>query len=122
MIPFSSGGEAVDALPTLVRIHLYDFKIEKWHPAVAERAHRYGECATTDQIIRIRTDLSSPEKAADIFMHEISHAVWWAYGVEDSDAEERTINLASSGLVAVYRDNLWLLEWLARCLTECCAW
>jgi hypothetical protein len=118
LLPFGSGDEAVEALPTMIRVNAFDFKIEKWKPAVAERAHRYAECSTVDQIIRIRTDLSSPEKAADTLLHELSHAIWWAHGVDDADAEERTVNLTCTAWTAIYRNNPWLLEWLARCLNR----
>jgi hypothetical protein len=115
---FTSGCEAIEDLPSGVRVNAFDFKIEKWEPAAAERARRYGECSIVDQIIRIRTDFSSPEKAADTLLHELSHAIWWAHGIDDADAEERTVNLTTTGWTALYRNNPWLLTWLSRCLSR----
>lgn len=112
-----TGEQAVAKLPPSIRIGPFDFRIEKWEPCAAERAHRYGECLTTEQVIRIRSDMSSPEKAADTLLHEVSHAIWWVHGIEDSDLEERTVNLSSTGWVSAYRSNPWLLGWLAECLT-----
>lgn len=112
-----TGVEAVAKLPVSIRVGPFDFEIEKWNPVAAEESRRYGECSTRGQVIRIRSDMTNAVKAADTFVHELSHAIWWVYGIEDSDSEERTVNLSSTGWVSTYRSNPWLLGWLAGCLT-----
>lgn len=105
-----------ERLPKTVRVAGYDFKIVVWQPLEAHSAHRYGECSTIEQVIRISRFSASPEKAVDTFLHELLHAIHWAFGVEDVDREERTVNLLSTGLMTVHRDNPWLAPWIAETL------
>ena len=102
----------VKKLPPSIRVGAYDFELEKWHALTAAAVRRWGECSCTEMIIRIQQDMPTRIKAADTLIHEISHAIWWAFGVEDEDKEERTVNLSASGWTCVYRDNPWLLDWL----------
>ncbi len=107
----------VDRLPAVVRVGLYDFAIEKWHADRAAGARRWGECSCAEMRISIQLDMPTRLKAADTFMHEVQHAVFWSFGVQDEDKEERTIVLMATGLMTVYRDNPWLLDWLKEAVT-----
>ncbi len=104
-------------LPVNIRVGAWDFSIEKWHANRAAGARRWGECSCTEMRISIQQDMPNRAQAMHTFLHEVSHAVWWAFGVEDEDKEERTVNLSSCGWVCVYRDNPWLLDWLKECVT-----
>lgn len=115
---FASGKDAVDALPSVVRVGAFDFDIEKWKRSKAEGAGRYGECALQELVIRVQEDFAHPTKAADTFIHELMHAIHWVYGMEDGDKEERLVNMMSTAMVTAYRDNPWMLGWLADCVTS----
>lgn len=99
-------------LPDRIRVGAYEFYIERFSHAAAAAARRYGECSGVEQRISIQEWMPSRYKAVDTVMHEISHALFWAYGVLDADDEERTVGLTASGWMALYRDNPWLLDWL----------
>lgn len=45
-------------------------------------------------------------------LHEILHAIYWVYGVEDEDKEERLVGMMASALTQVWRDNPQVVTWL----------
>ena len=102
----------VKKLPPSIRVGAYDFEIEQWHANKAAGARRWGECSCTEMRISIQQDMPCRVQTVHTLVHEINHAVWWAFGVEDEDKEERTVNLSANGWTCVYRDNPWLLDWL----------
>lgn len=108
--------DLVMRLPGRIRVGLYDFTIQKWEATQAASAQRFGECSCAEQRIAVQRDMPTRVKAADTMLHEVGHAVWWAFGVEDADKEERTVSIMSSGMATVYRDNPWLLDWLKEAL------
>lgn len=107
----------VERLPSSIRVGVYDFTLEKWSANRAAGAQRWGEFSTCEMRISIQIDMPTRIKAADTLLHEVGHAVYWAFGVVDDDKEERIVNLASTGWLCVYRDNPWLLDWLKECVT-----
>jgi len=74
-------------------------------------AQRFGECSTYRQEIRVDTSLK-PQKLLDTFLHEINHAIYWAYHLEDTDKEERTIGTMATAWAQIYRDNPRLLRFI----------
>jgi hypothetical protein len=71
-----------------------------------------------EQTIRIQRHMATPQKAVDTFMHEVLHALYWAYGIRDEDKEERTVGAMSTALMTCYRDNPWLLDWIREALRD----
>ena len=97
-------------LPDVIKVGPYDFVIEEWTPRMAAANERYGECSCQELTIRIDSSLV-PIKMADTLLHELLHAVWWVWGIDDGDNEERTVHKLAIGLTAVWRDNPGLLDW-----------
>jgi hypothetical protein len=110
------GAAAMDALPETVRVGAFTFAIDKWTSHKAAGNSRYGECSSIEQKIGVQRDMATPEKAVDTFLHEVGHAIYWAYGFEAGDKEERIVSGFASAWVQVYRDNPWLLGWIAKTL------
>lgn len=110
-----------ERLPKTIKVAGYSFSIELWSADTSHDMRRYGECSTQMQAIRLRRDFVTPEKAVDTFLHELMHAIYWAFGVRDEDDEERTVNLLGTGLMTVHRDNPWLAGWIEQTLVEA-AW
>jgi hypothetical protein len=104
--------ELVKRLPAKIRVGPFDFAIEKWSPSRSAERSSYGECSTIEQRISIQIDHVTRFKAVDTVLHEISHAIFWAYGIEDEDKEERIVGTSASAWAAVYRDNPWLIDWI----------
>lgn len=115
MHKFKTGKQAIDALPKSLRIGALDWQIERWNAAQAQGANRFGECSHVEQIIRIDSAIVSPARVADILFHEVNHAIYARYRLNDDDKEERVVALFATGWLQVFRDNLQILVWLQRC-------
>ena len=97
--------------PTVMRIGPHDYTVEDWEPAKAAIAGRYGECGTVDRVIRV-SRAHGPRRAADTFWHEVLHAIFYEWQINDRDKEERTVATLSGALVAAWRDNPEAFDWL----------
>lgn len=95
-----------------LKIAAFDFNVVSWHNRAADASGCFGECSTSEQLIRIADNLS-PTRLRDILLHEILHAIWWAYRLADEDKEERTVTTLATGLAQVLRDNPKLREFLS---------
>lgn len=102
----------VEGLPSSIRIGAYDVEIvvedRNWSDAHAAIGHFSG----AQQRMTIVQSSASSQASAETVIHEIMHAVWWAYGLEDADPQERTVTLLSAGLTQVWRDNPQLMAWI----------
>lgn len=112
----TSGGEAAARLPASIRVGPFDFEIVRMHHLEASSRGEWGSCALHSFKINIQDSLPSATKAADTFTHEVNHAIWWMMGLEEADKQERIVGNMATGWTMVYRDNPWLLGWLADCL------
>ena len=95
--------------PTKIRVLAFDIEIQDWPPHTAR--NKFGEFSPLENLIRI--DFSTDKiNVVDTLLHEINHAIYWAYGIYNDDKEERTVAIFSSAWTQVYRDNPWLLEFI----------
>src|SRR6185437_8691056 len=111
-----NGPATVAALPDSIRVAGYDFRIQKWTANEAQGAQRWGEFSSNEQVIRIQREMPTPFKAVDTFLHEVTHAIFWSYGLQDEDKEERTVATMGTALMTLHRDNPWLAKWIERAL------
>lgn len=109
--------ELVERLPDFIRVGPFDFAILRMDAIRSQEEGKFGFFSATGGEIAIQAEFAHPTKAADTLVHEIGHAIFWAYGIEDGDKEERVVNVTSSAWCQVYRDNPWLLGWLSEALT-----
>lgn len=58
----------------------------------------------------------NPIKAVDTLLHEINHAIYWAYGINDDDKEERVVGTFATAWTQVFRDNPRLLQYITESL------
>jgi hypothetical protein len=77
-------------LPRSVRVAAFDFEIVEWGTHAANASRRFGEFSSLEMLIRIDTSVA-PMKVMDTMLHEINHAIYWAYGMDDADKEERIV-------------------------------
>lgn len=103
----------LETLPKSVRVLHCDFAIVVESAAWAAANRRYGECSTVELTIRIDGSNPFPWKVVDTVLHEITHAIWWAYGLEDGDVEERVAGTFGRAWTQIWRDNPDLLAWLS---------
>jgi len=68
-----------------------------------------GDYNSHYQRIRLDTGLKGI-RMAETLLHEILHGIYYAYGLVDSDEEEKIVSLMSTGLFKVLMDNPELLQ------------
>lgn len=100
------------ALPDSVRVAGFDFTIERRHVFESQSLNQWGSFSSIEQKIYIQEVMPSCAKLIDTFWHEISHAIEWAYGIEDGDKEERRVSIYGTAIMTLFRDNPWLAGWL----------
>lgn len=98
-----------------VKVGPFDFTIEEWPLLRGMSAQRYGECSTVEFVIRIDGS-HGLIKLMDTLMHEINHAIWFTYDIQDGDKEERIVGMIATAWTQVYRDNPWLLSYFMECI------
>jgi hypothetical protein len=111
-----TGEQAVAKLPASIRVGPFDYAIERMTSNQSASMRRWGEFSSMESVIRVSTNFPTAVKAVDTLLHEVGHAIWFAWGIEKGDDEERVVGNAAMGWVTVYRNNPWLLGWIAECL------
>jgi hypothetical protein len=106
----------VKSLPSSIRVGPYDFRLVQWGSLESHADRYWGQCSLEELTIRISVESPSPVRVVDTLLHEISHAIWWVHGVEESDKQERVVSAFGTAWMGIYRDNPWLLSWLKRAL------
>lgn len=108
----------VKGLPESIRVAGHDIavtvKSEQWRTST----DHHGEFCHIDMEILIAPTFAKPGRAAEIVIHEVMHAIWWAFNVSDRDDEERTITNLAGGLQQVWRDNPALIEWINEAMRD----
>ena len=99
-------------LPTSVRIAAFDIRIEEMSVAVANDARTFGDFSPRRSLIRIEQEGRPRAHVLDTLLHEITHAIWWSYNIQDDDKEERTVTIMATAWVQIYRDNPDLLAFI----------
>ena len=99
-------------LPPSVKVGPWVYRVETWHTHYANSRGRYGECEHQTRTIRVDSSYG-PIQTAETLLHELLHAVWSAWRVQDADDEERTVSSLALGLTALWIDNPGLLAWFA---------
>ena len=107
-----TGRDAVDMLPDIITVGAYDFEIVKMDALRAASEHAYGQFRAEEMLILIQQDMPTSINAADTFIHEVNHAVWWVYSLEEDDKEERIVTIMATAWTQIFRSNPWLAGWL----------
>ncbi len=103
----------INKLAKSVRVGPFDFPItiesENWRIANS----RAGEFSSVEMCIRIAMGYAMPMRLCDTVLHEVGHAIWWVYGLRNDTKEEEVVSLLATAWTQVFRDNPWLLTWIA---------
>jgi len=99
-------------LPKAIRVGAFDFAVEVLKPMTAGALRRFGEFSAMENCIRVDPN-ADRIKVLDTLLHEINHAVFWAYNIDDKDDEERTVGHMASAWTQIYRDNPDLLRFIS---------
>lgn len=98
------------ALPPSVRVGPFTFRL------VLTDFHgtRHGFFSSARSVIELETAPANCAMAVDNLMHEIGHAIHWAFHLRGRDPEERIVTLTASAWTQIFRDNPWLAPWISR--------
>lgn len=77
--------------------------------APAMTMENLGFCEPDNQRICLRDDMSE-EKFRDTLLHEVLHAIYSAFQLQDGETEERVVGNLATGLMTVLDENPWLRE------------
>ncbi len=98
-------------IPTSVRVSAFDIEIVEFTVHDGVDLERLGEFSAVQQRIRVDESLK-PQKRLDTVLHEVNHAVYWAYNLDDDDEEERIVSTFATAWAQIYRDNPAFLQWV----------
>lgn len=98
-------------LPASIRVAAFDFAVVPWHPMSSAASRRYGEFSAMEGVIRVDPQAGNV-KTCDTLLHEIGHAIWWAYNIQDEDKEERVVATTATAWTQILRDNPDLLRFI----------
>lgn len=106
--------EALNQLPERIHVGAYPIRIKIFEPGDRAARSVWGQFDAQAQTIWISREFPSLTFMGMIFTHELLHAIWWAQSLnEDGENEERVVTQLATGITQVYRDNPWLLDWIA---------
>lgn len=109
---------APDLSDRTIRIAAFDWTLTRFTDVVAMGDERFGYCNKCNLEIAYQQTFASQAKFIDTLFHEIFHAIYWAYGVEDEDKEERVVGMLATAWTQVHRDNPWLIDLAKECLSD----
>lgn len=98
-------------LPDSLRIGPFEIQVMPWNPMSAASSRRYGEFSSMEQVIRVDPN-AGKIKTCDTLLHEVLHAIYWVYTIDEKDGEERTVAMLSTALLQVFMDNPDLREFI----------
>ena len=99
-----------------IKIGYQDVAIERETSTFSKQTDSYGEYDHRKNTITIQTQLSDLDEA-DTLLHEILHGITYISSLtvngmplDKEEKEEIVINQITNGLMQVFRDNKWLLN------------
>lgn len=99
-------------LPKSVRVAHMDFEIVEWKTPAANASHKWGEFSVQEQLIRVQVRDRQFWEVVCTLLHEIGHAIFWAYEIREGDKEERIVGVFATGWTQIYRDNPELIAFI----------
>jgi hypothetical protein len=105
-------------LPGSMRIGPYDVALEPMSGVKTYATGNVGQFSARELRISYRAEASSSLDALDTLLHEVNHAVFFAYHMREDDKEERIVSMFATAWTQVYRDNPWLIEWIREATSD----
>lgn len=100
-------------LPEKIKIGAFTYKIEGWHPPAAQASNCYGQFSHHEKVIRVDTS-NDAQQIRETLLHEIFHAIYYVWGLDDKDEEERIVSQYGTAFTAVMADNPDIRKWFNR--------
>ena len=104
-------------LPEGIKVAGIDVQVVDWDHGDAETFGAYGIFSKSENVIKIDTT-KDKIRVVEVFIHEVLHAAWAGYYLQDTDEEERIVSTLAAGLTQVFRDNPEVVDFLQSELGE----
>jgi len=90
-------------LPSKVYVLGHEYAIEEMSEKTHKEREAYGDCCNDRKLIRVYCDMIM-SGVRDTLLHEILHAVWHLYYLQNNEEEEKAVSRISTGLIALFDD------------------
>lgn len=109
----------MDSKPTMIKVGWKDIRIEYIDSTFKKNnADFWGQFISRKGLIEIQKEAVGDD-LANTLLHEIMHAIVYSSSLnseggalEEPKFEEQVVNSLTNHLMAVFKDNPWLLDWL----------
>ena len=99
-----------------IKIGYQKYDIDIWPESFATTEEAVGEFFNNDRKIGLRGDYVDTLYGANTLLHEVMHGIVYQYGMvqtmEKFDKEEKIVNTLTNGIMNVFVDNPWLMEYI----------
>ena len=99
-----------------IKIGYQKYDIDIWPESFATTEEAVGEFFNIDRMIGLRGDYVDTLHGANTLLHEVMHGIVYQYGMvqtmEKFDKEEKIVNTLTNGIMNVFVDNPWLMEYI----------
>ena len=117
----SSAQVALAGLPKRIKIGPHWWSIDVTRDKFdgdTDTAPTFGETYYDKLRISLKSNLSSPDIVVSTLLHELYHAGRFSLGFQSGALrkEENQALFAEALYTSVFKDNLWLLDWLKKWL------
>lgn len=102
------------SLPSPIRVGGFEYKVYE-RDDFARSQGEFGQCDNDTSTILIAKDLTK-QMQVNTLIHELFHAIYYVYNIEEKDEEERIVNTFANGWHQVLSDSPALLNYLKRTL------
>lgn len=100
-------------LPKVIKCGTFDISVVLSTNLVHRNTPCHGLWLGDTQTIYLDSALKG-HRLLVILLHELNHALYWFFELDDSSPEERVVACMATGWATLYRDNPLLLKWLQR--------
>jgi hypothetical protein len=100
------------SLPSCIKVGGFDYKVYERGDFVKTQG-QFGQCDNDVGVILVGTDLTKAMQV-NTLIHEIFHAIYYVYNIEEKDEEERVVNTFANGWHQVLSDNPSLVNYVKR--------
>ena len=101
-------------LKDYIKIGYRNYKFDIWPDSFASTEDAEGEFFAKEGKIGIKGSTIDSAHGANTLLHEVLHAISYQYAISDvikEHKEEKIVNKFANGLMAVFVDNPWLLDY-----------
>ena len=96
------------ALPSKVRVGPFDLNLV----IAPNHADYHGRFFSSTLTIELENAPANGFMAVDTLLHELGHAIRWAFHLKPHHGEEHLVTLTATAWTQIFRDNPWLTPWI----------